>query len=80
MQTRLQWAVLDHNNNVGRKQAFVKTKWLTPDSPAHETLQKVLSGQNLVKDIKHLLKACKTAELEAFHGMLLKYSFKETRI
>ena len=43
----------------------------------HEALQKVLSGQNLVKDIKNLLKACKTAELEAFYGMLLKYHSKK---
>ena len=30
-----------------------KTKWLMPESPAHEALQEVLFDKNLVKDIRH---------------------------
>ena len=50
-----------------------KTRWLIPDSPAHQALQDVLFDKNLVKDIRHLTKACRTGELESFHNMLLKY-------
>ncbi|XP_063969971.1 uncharacterized protein LOC129284132 [Lytechinus pictus] len=50
-----------------------ETKWLTPGSKSHESLQSVLFDKRLVKDIKQLSKACHTGELEVFHNLYLKY-------
>ena len=50
-----------------------KTQWMIPDSAEHQALQDILFDRNLVKDIRHLTKACHTGELESFHNVLLKY-------
>ncbi|XP_054760802.2 uncharacterized protein LOC129267074 [Lytechinus pictus] len=48
-------------------------KWLEPGSKAHEAVQQVIFDKLLVKDMKHLTKACHTGVLESYHGLYLKY-------
>ncbi|XP_069823456.1 uncharacterized protein [Dendropsophus ebraccatus] len=50
-----------------------ETKWLRPESPAHQTLEKIVEDPSLLEDLRQVSTLSDTREVEIFHSICLKY-------
>ena len=55
-----------------------RKKWLTPGSPPHSELLKIVHESRLHKTLPHLTDCVRTTALEAYHSLYLKYLPKHT--
>ena len=55
-----------------------RKKWLTPGSPPHNELLKIVHDTRLLKTLPHLTDCVHTTALEAYHSLYLKHLPKHT--
>ena len=55
-----------------------RKKWLTPGSPPHSALLKIIHDTRLQKTLPHLTDCIRTTALEAYHSLYLKHLPKHT--
>lgn len=55
-----------------------RKKWLTPGSPPHNDLLKIVHDTRLLKTLPHLTDCVRTTSLEAYHSLYLKHLPKHT--
>lgn len=63
----------DHEELAGE---HLQKAWLVAESPAHESLRKIVTDAKLLKDLRKLRHFVHTSKLESYHQEILKYAPK----
>ena len=77
------WITLDYFNACAHpplsREREKRTKWLKPDSPAHQPLKKAILDKQILNAIGQLSEFLHTGDLESYHSLITKYVPKRQR-